>query len=166
MKIINEKGKLFGLINIVDLIIIIALLAVIGAVGVKLLAKPVGETISPKSEMIVTMRVRGAMLYFTDEIMKIEPGEKLVAGNSYVDGEVVSIERVPYEVLTTTDDGRIVKAVDPEREDIIITVKAKENKNSPTLKIGNQDVRIGRSFIFKTQTFEISATIETVTFNG
>ena len=86
MKIINEKGKLFGLINIVDLIIILALLAVIGAVGVKLLAKPVGETISPKSEMIVTMRVRGAMLYFTAEIMKIEPGEKLVSGNSYVEG--------------------------------------------------------------------------------
>ncbi len=30
MKIINEKGKLFGLINIVDFLVLLAVLAVVG----------------------------------------------------------------------------------------------------------------------------------------
>jgi len=33
MKIINEKGKLFGLINIVDLLVLIAAVAVAAGVG-------------------------------------------------------------------------------------------------------------------------------------
>ena len=37
MKIINEKGKLFGLINIVDLLVLIAAVAVAAGVGYKLL---------------------------------------------------------------------------------------------------------------------------------
>ena len=36
MKIINEKGKLFGLINIVDLLVLIAAVAVAAGVGYKL----------------------------------------------------------------------------------------------------------------------------------
>ena len=38
MKIINEKGKLFGLINIVDLLVLIAAVAVAAGVGYKLFA--------------------------------------------------------------------------------------------------------------------------------
>lgn len=167
MKLINEKGKLFGVINVVDLLIILAVIVVIAAAGYKFLAKPAGETFAPKAEMVVSMRVRGAMPYFTDEIMKLTEGERLVAGNSFIDGAtVVKIERVPYEMLVTTDDGRILNAVDPEREDVIITVKSPETKSSPNYKIGNQDVKIGRSFIFKTQTVEVAAIIETVIFNG
>ena len=38
MKIINEKGKLFGLINIVDLLVLVAAIAVVAGVGYKLFA--------------------------------------------------------------------------------------------------------------------------------
>ena len=41
MKIINEKGKLFGLINIVDFLVLLAVLAVVGGLGWKLLGPKV-----------------------------------------------------------------------------------------------------------------------------
>ena len=37
MKIINEKGKLFGVINVVDLLVLLAVIAVVIGVGYKLL---------------------------------------------------------------------------------------------------------------------------------
>ena len=46
MKIINEKGKLFGLINIVDLIVLLLVIAVIGVVGTKLMGSKVTDAVS------------------------------------------------------------------------------------------------------------------------
>ena len=41
MKIINEKGKLFGIINVVDLLVLVAAIAVVAGVGYKLFAKQI-----------------------------------------------------------------------------------------------------------------------------
>ena len=57
MKIINEKGKLFGLINIVDFLVLLAALAVIGGLGWKLLGTQVVEAVSPTVTMRTQLRV-------------------------------------------------------------------------------------------------------------
>ena len=51
MKIINEKGKLFGLINIVDLLVLIAAVAVAAGVGYKLFAPQIKESVQPQVEL-------------------------------------------------------------------------------------------------------------------
>ena len=38
MKLINEKGKLFGIINVVDLIIVVMVIAMVGAVATNMVA--------------------------------------------------------------------------------------------------------------------------------
>jgi len=168
MKIINEKGKLFGIINIIDLVVILCIALVAFALIYKLGAPAAENVVAPKSDMIVKMRVRGAMDYLEKEVNKHLPaGTRLVAGNDYIpDAEVVSVTSEPYLAGVTTADGRVVTEADPQKSDLIITVRAKQNKNDPILKIGNQEIRIGRGFIFKTQTFEINAIIETVEFDG
>ena len=47
MKIINEKGKLFGIINVVDLLVLVAAIAVVAGVGYKLFAQQIKEVASP-----------------------------------------------------------------------------------------------------------------------
>ena len=111
------------------------------------------------------MRVRGAMDYLKDEVTKIEAGQKLVAGSSYVDDtELVSISNVPYLAAATSDAGQFITANDPQKSALIIVIKAKQNKDEAIYKIGNQEVRIGRGFIFKTQTVEVNAIIEKIEF--
>ncbi len=166
MKIVNEKGKLFGIINLVDLVILLAIILVAAALVYKFAAPAAETVISPKSEMVVTMRVRGSMDYLDEQVKKIPAGERLVAGNDFLDATVVSVDSVPYKVATPTDEGTIVTATDPQKTDLLITVKALVSKDSPSIKIGNQEVRIGRGFIFKTQLVEVNAIIETVEFNG
>lgn len=168
MKLINEKGKLFGVINVIDLIILVCIILVAVALVYKFAAPAATEVISPKADMYVTMRVRGAMDYLDAEAKKhLTPGTRLIAGSDYIAGaEVVSVESVPYLSAANTDSGKFVTAADPQKSDLLITVKAKQAKNDPILKIGTQEIRIGRGFIFKTQTVEVNAIIETVEFDG
>ena len=166
MKVVNEKGKLFGVINLVDLLILVVIVLAVAAVGYKMLAKPVQEAVAPESKATVTMRVRGAMPYLVVELMRVEPGEKLIAGKDYVNGTVVKIETVPYVITTVTADGPIVESTDPLKKDVLITVESTGNPNAAIFKIGNQEVRAGRDFTFKTKRVEIIAIVETVRFDG
>lgn len=166
MKLVNEKGKLFGIINVIDLAILLVIALVAVAAVYKFAAPAASEVIAPKSDMTVTMRVRGAMDYLTAEVMKLEPGERLIAGSNYVDAEVVSVESIPYLSAATSAEGQFVTAADPQKSDLLITIRSKQSKTDPILKVGTQEVRIGRGFIFKTQTVEVNAIIEKVEFDG
>ena len=168
MKIVNEKGKLFGIINVVDLVVLLFIILVAAAAIYKFAAPAASEVIAPKSDMYVTMRIRGTFDYLDAEIAdKLKPGDKLIAGSDYIPGaEVVSVKKIPYLSAGETSEGKFVTSEDPQKSDTIIVVKAKQAKNDPILKIGNQEVRIARGFIFKTQLFEMNAIIESVEFDG
>lgn len=167
MKIVNEKGKLFGIINPIDLIVIIAIIAIIAAVGVKFLRAPVEAVVAPKQEMEVTLRVRGAMPSLVEATKAIEPGTKLIAGNDYIsDASVVSVSIEPYVYTIADDKGITVETTDPMKSDIVIVIKGTGSPTDAILKIGNQEVRTGRGFIFKTNTVEVNTTIDAVIFNG
>ena len=168
MKLINEKGKLFGKINIIDLLIILCVVIAAAALVYKFAAPAAESVVAPKSDMYVTMRVRGVMDFQHEDLMEnLQPGSPLIAGSGYIDGaEVVSAELVPYLAAVPLENGEIFTGEDPQKKDLIIVVKAKQNKADPILKIGNQEVRVGRGFIFKTQKVEVNANIEAVDFNG
>lgn len=55
MKVFDEKGKLFGKINIIDLLVIVVILAALLVVGIKVLgSRDKAEDIPPSSETTVT----------------------------------------------------------------------------------------------------------------
>ena len=65
MKIINEKGKLFGIINVVDLLVLVAAIAVVAGVGYKLFAKQIKEVASPQVSLTMTVRVPVSYTHLT-----------------------------------------------------------------------------------------------------
>ena len=146
MKIINEKGKLFGLINIVDLLVLVAAIAVVAGVGYKLFAPQIKESVQPQVELTAIVRVRGATPFLVTEV------ERTI--------EDMKIE--DYAQQVTTADGRIVTAVDPDKKDIVFTIKTTVPKGTATPSIGTQEVRAGRTFIVKTNDFETSGNIDSV----
>lgn len=167
MKIINEKGKLFGLINIVDLFVLLAALAVVVGVGWKIFGPKVQELTNPDVTMMATMRIRGATPFLVNEVSREgndQTGKHLVSGNNYVDATIESITIEDYIQQVTTADGRIVNALDPSKKDIIVIIKSKVPEGTATPKIGTQEVRAGRTFIVKTNNFETTANIDSVVF--
>ncbi len=165
MKIINEKGKLFGLINIVDLLVLLAVIAVVVGVGWKIFAPKVEAAVNPEVTMTTTMRVRGATPFLVGEFeSNDQTGKQLVNGNTYVAATIADVSVEDYVQQVTTADGRIVDALDPSKKDIMVVVESKVTKDTPTPKIGTQEVRAGRTFTLKTNDIETIAIIESVDF--
>ncbi|MFI3226914.1 MAG: DUF4330 domain-containing protein [Clostridia bacterium] len=163
MKIIDQKGRLFGKINVVDFIVAAAILASVAAIAVTLLATPIKEAVSPTVTMTSTFRIRGASQFIQEEL-ELHPilGAQLISGSDYVDAYITDVYTEQYVVQTITDVGEIVEAYDPIKVDYVITVESEIAANTPILKIGTQEVRAGRTFTLKTRGFELNASIESV----
>ncbi len=163
MKIINEKGKLFGIINVVDLLVLVAAIAVIGGVGYKLFAKQIKEVASPQVTLTMTVRVRGATPFLVAEAERNnQVGKTLVSGNSYMNAKITDMRIENYQQQVSTADGRIVTATDPDKKDIIFTIETQVSKGTPAPAIGTQEVRAGRTYIVKTNDFETTGIIDMV----
>ena len=167
MKLVNERGKLFGIINLVELVLLLVIILGVAAVGYKMLNKPIQEIVNEQSEVTVSLRVRGAMPYLAAEMLdEIKAGDRLVSGTGFDNAEVVSIQAVPYVYSDFSSDGVGVEITDPIKQDILITVKTTGVESAAIFKIGTQEVRTGRGFNFKTNRFEIDTIVESVEFNG
>ncbi len=167
MKLVNEKGKLFGIINIVDLMVLLLVIAVVAVVATKIGGSAVTDAISQKVDCYMQVRVIGAHPSLVIEAENQNPiGKKLVAGNMYLDATIEDYWFEDYEVQVVTDDGRIVTAKDPDKMDIIFLIKTQVAPDTPSPKIGSQELRAGRTYLVKCQTFEISGTIRYVEIGG
>lgn len=163
MKIINEKGKLFGLINIVDLIVLLLAVAVIGVVATKLMGSKVTDAVSAKEDCWAQVRVAGCQPYLVEEVLRQElPGQRMVSGNEFLSGTIEDVWIEDYRVQVQCADGSIVTSTDPDKKDIIFLIKTQVSPDTASPKLGSQELRAGRTLIVKTQTFETSGTIRYV----
>ena len=153
MKIINEKGKLFGIINVVDFLVLLAAIAVIGGLGWKLLGPKVVEAVSPTVTLTSQMRVRGVSPVVYNDLQEHTQVGKHLVSDMWLDD---------YEIQIQCADGRIVNAVDPVKKDVVFMIESQVAEGTPAPKIGTQEVRMGRTFILKTNDFETTANIELV----
>lgn len=165
MKVIDEKGRLFGLINIVDLLVLLAVLLVAAGLLWKVFGTKVQEISAPTTEITVTLRTRGAYMRHYNEATAHPLPSQLVSGNGYVDGAMlVEVRKETYIVQVPTAEGNVVDAADPSKIDLIWVIKATVPKNSPIAKIGNQEIRAGRDHIVKTKYLEQIGIIERVEY--
>jgi hypothetical protein len=160
MKIINEKGKLFGIINIVDLLILVVVILVAGAIVWQLLGSKVSDAISPQEELTAVVVIAGAHPDLVEEVMRQDlVGDKMVSGNEYLGAYISDVWLDDYVEQIETADGRLVDAVDPTKKDIFMEIKTTVAADTASPKIGSQEIRAGKTFIVKTQTFECSGII-------
>ena len=163
MKIINEKGKLFGVINIVDLLVVLAVIAVAAGIGYKLFATQIADATAEQVAMTVTVRVRGATPFLVEEVQRnSQVGRQMVSGNSYVNATITDMKIEDYVQQVTTADGSIVNATDPSKKDLVFTIETTVAKGTATPTIGTQEVRAGRTLIVKTNDFETTGNIDSV----
>jgi len=167
MKLINEKGKLFGIINLVDLACILIVLLLVVGVGWNIFGNQVQEVVSTTTTMTTTLRIRGTPPYLLESVDVNElVGEQLVMGSGYVsDAYITDVWLEPYVMQTQDSNGVIHDAQDPSKMDVMIVIESEIAANSSILKIGTQEVRAGRTFLLKTRTFEKEAHIDSVIVN-
>ena len=150
MKFIDRKGKIFGIINIVDLLVLFLIIGLISVIVVRFNSKRLNANgsnpASQKEEVFVTLY---SSLVVPEIAENLKVGDKLVANNSFTSAEIVSVSVEPAAYVSTNSDGEAVLSQHPLWKDVTVVIKDTVNPSSVILKAGNQEVRVGYSFILK-----------------
>ena len=162
-KLVDEKGKFFGKINVVDLLIILVIVGIIAVIGVRLTSSnrnAQGQNpLSSEKEIYVTLYGNSIV---PEAINTLKVGDKLVANNVFTNAEIVSVDMKPAAYITTNSNGEAILEEHPIWKDITVVIKDKVNASSPILKAGNQEVRVNYNFILKTQQFEANCKVRKI----
>ena len=167
---IDEKGRLFGKINIVDLLVILMIVIAAAVLGVKFL-KPGGSstvgTGSTGTHVEYTVLVQNVQPEVYESVKSfVDAGDAtLMASGELLDGQVTSVTAVPHEdtVSVDTTDGTVELPATKDLLDLTFTVEC--NVSNPiTTEIGTQEVRVGKNHIVKTDRFELTGVVTNCTW--
>ncbi|MTI68179.1 MAG: DUF4330 domain-containing protein [Firmicutes bacterium] len=157
---IDKKGKLFGIINIIDLAVLLLIVLIVGAVGFRLLGtEKNGVGIGKKTEYKEVYVHVKARLKDEELAKEFKKGDKLVEKNTYNSGVIESVSYKDGEYTVESEDGNLNLTTHPIWKDIDIVVKQKVDVSGPTISLGGQEIRVGGDFWVKTQTAQVQAKI-------
>jgi hypothetical protein len=156
MRLIDEKGKLFGLVNIIDFVVI--LMIVLVAAGV-LYKTNTSSTETVMKDIEVVLRVQNMYPTIVDSLAV---GDKLVAANGYVNATITKIEVAPAGYIVDKPDGTVSLTTHPFRKDLQVTLSAKVAVVGPNISLGGQDLKVEKSYILKTKLVEANGFINSI----
>ncbi len=162
-RLLDEKGRLFGKINLIDLLVVLLILAVAVVAVLKLTGRADGlPGAAQQSEIEYTVIVYRVApeVYASVENEVALGGEhtQLMAGGQLLSGQVTAVTSQPHELAVPLEDGSMVSSPEPPYVDAIFTIRATIS-NPITQEVGTQEVRIGKGHIVKTKTFELTGGI-------
>jgi FlaG/FlaF family flagellin (archaellin) len=158
MSVIDERGKLGGKINIIDLIVILVILAAVVAVAV--LGSRGNQNSAQAEHIRYVVEVQGVDEDVYESIRTQLPAQ-LLSSDELQNGYVTAVEG---EKVTENDVARIEAAkstyyvgLHPGQAgtyDVLVTIEA-DLTDPLSSKLGSQEIRVGRSHIVKTTLFEL-----------
>ena len=147
MKVIDEKGRLFGKVNVFDLIILLALLIGIGAVGYKVISNKM-KPLAPTTTYIVTVESLAMPASYTEALKK---DDKLYFDNfGYVNAKIVGVSEEPAMITVQTTDGSLIETKSPNLVDVTVELEVIDSHDTPDIRIGRYAVAVGGKFTVKT----------------
>lgn len=162
MKIIDEKGKLFGKLNIVDLLVILLVIAAAVFLVLRHERNAEGGGTGASATLTYQVLVKGVDPTYYDSIRQfVDPAEgkrdQLLSNTTPIDAYLVDCAATPHVEYINTDDGQVKRAQgeDDKRVDLLFTVEAQVS-DLVTNTVGAQQVRIGASHVLKTIHCEFS----------
>lgn len=144
MKVLDEKGKLFGIINVIDLAVVLVLaLIVIGGVT-RMREKPI--VVAETSTALITYEVSDIRDITVNNILV---GDELYHydKNGFV-GTIVAREVEPYRE-PIEHNGQWVSAEVPGKYVIRFTVESEVRNNPDVVVVGGEHTRIGIQYRMK-----------------
>jgi len=153
MKLIDDRGKILGLINIVDLIILLVVLLVAAGAAYKYTHKSV-ETKS------VTVEFKVLLPHLRPELIgSIKVGDKMVQGSNFTDVKVKDIQVQPGYSINVDSRGQRVESYDPYLKDVYVTNTGTTVLSSAIIVMGGQEIRVGKEYFFKSREYEFRGTV-------
>lgn len=132
--VLDEQGRLFGVVNIVDLAVVVVVFALLAAsVGLVFFDERGDE----RRMATVDVRTEGVQPYVADAI----PGGPVSGGT--VD-RVLNRSVTPTQVLVTTADGDLLERDHPRLKTVELTLELPVTEVGDTVQFNGRTVTIGR----------------------
>ena len=150
---IDDKGRLFGLINIIDLaVVLIVIVLVAGYFWTKRETGPV---------QVQTAAVKVLCPYVRPEVAEqLQVGDQLMARGQLQPVYVTELTVVTARDTGTAADGELVLQQHPFRQDMYITLEGPISYTGAEIYMAGQQIRAGLDkYIMKTQIFEAQGEI-------
>ncbi|WCK53721.1 DUF4330 domain-containing protein [Aneurinibacillus sp. Ricciae_BoGa-3] len=165
MKVVDQKGKFFGLINILDLFLILLLIVALVFAGLKYTQnKDLGTGPAKQKEVTYVLYSSAEHPFVVDAI---KPGDQIRSKDTNTKiGQVVSVEKGPGKQAVPTADGRMVLATVPQKEMVHITVKANATVSSQTAVVADLGLLAGNKVSIKGPKYMIDTVISSVNLGG
>lgn len=143
-----EEHKKKNKINIIDIVVIVLVIAAIAVVAVKLLGARAQNAMAVTTDLWAEVEILEVRPELIEEIERQDlSGEKMVSGNTFISG---SVEKYWVE----------------DEDTVVFLIKTPVQEGTPSPKVGSQELRAGKEFIVKTQSFEMKGITRYVEFGS
>ncbi len=143
---IDEKGKLFGKINVIDLVIIVVIVAVVGILGYRFLGPASNVMGGDNGGQTATVKfyIEEASDFVAD---KVKVGDKCSDESRNINlGTVTNVEIGDAVSIGTNAEGQLVKTSKPDHKSMIITAEVPATEFEHGAVIGGVKYYVGHSF--------------------
>lgn len=158
-RVLDERGRVFGRINVIDLLVLLVILAIVVFAGIRLTGGESVQTVPVKISFLDT-RVSQALL----PGLQTKGTVKDQGGN--VIGEVQSIDVTPSidELLTT--EGELKTFASTTHSDVTFVVLAQGTVHDSTVHVGRLTARVGADVRLIGPGYEVQTVITKVVWGA
>ena len=153
MNFIDGEGRVFGVVNIIDLLVALFVLAVVVA-GAALVVGPDDAT-DDRETVTVTVRATGIQPYVADAL----------AADAVEGGNVTAIENVsvqPAAVFTQNESGAVLARDHPRLRTVEVDAVVEATNGSEGLVFGTTPLRVGQNVSLDAGTVVLSGQVTAI----
>ncbi len=146
MKIIDNEGRIFSKINLLDALLIVLVGLMLIWFGYKMIQRH--TTVKEYDQYLLTVKAASLDETIAQSIRK---GDILTSPTGAYFGTIVTDPEIsPTPVYVTTPEGLVVSRAQPKLKDAVFVLQVRVPKGSPTIRYGNQTFKTGATGFIET----------------
>jgi hypothetical protein len=158
-RVLDDRGRLFGKVNIVDIIVLVVIVAIVVFAAVRLTGGGAVATVPVKVTLIDTRVAQNLV-----SGMQAKGTLKDSAGNTI--GEIQSVQVTPSIEEVVTPDGQLKTFPSSIRSDITYVVLGEGTVTESTAHVGRLAVRVGNDLRVVGPGYEAQTTVTGVVWGA
>lgn len=157
MKLVDDKGRLFGKLNLLDILGILLLVFLLFLSFLKITDKSIASITSAEEKVKVELTLSIVMDKGFFDVLK--EGNQITEDKRDLVGKVTKVEIRDVYATNTDINGKAVDSIDPTKEEAIVTIETELLKRGALYKLGKQEVRQGLMFFLESDFYKYSTKI-------
>lgn len=157
MKLVDDKGRLFGKLNLLDILGILLLVSLLFLSFLKITDNSIASITSAEENVKVELTLSIVMDKGYFDVLKV--GDRITEDKRALTGEVTNIEFRDVYATSTDIDGKAVDSIDPTKQEAVVTIETELLKRGALYKLGKQEARQGLMLFLESDLYKYSTKI-------